>query len=727
MSEQIQTKLQLAVAMHQAGRLAEAQAIYREVLKLAPDHFDALHLSGVADLQTGKLEAGLALIDRALAVRPGSAPAHNNRGNALKDLKRPDEALASYDQALALRPDYADAHNNRGNILLAREHWAEALASYDRALALTPGDAELYNNRGNALAGLKRLDEALAAFDKALALRPGYPEAHNNRGNVLLDTHRGGDALAAYDRALALRPSYTEAHNNRGNALRALGRLEEALACYDKALALDPNYAEAHSNRGNVLASLKRLDEALASYRSALALRPDHPFLLGSYLNAKTKLCDWEGLAEELNRLAAGISSRKRVTAPYAALSLIDAPELHKIAAQVFTADKYPSRRAPLPMGGTGRKIRVGYYSSDFNNHALSYLLAGMFELHDKERFDVYGVSIGPEKNDEMRARLSSAFTQFIDAGRKSDRDIVALSRELGIDIAVDLNGATDGARTGIFAEGCAPVQVNYLGYAGTMGAPYMDYAMVDKIVVPPERQPDYSEALVYLPYCFMITDSSRKVPAGTFTRRDFGLPDTGFVYCCFNRGDKILPATFDGWMRILKAVDHSVLWLVGENATATGNLRAEARARGVNPDRLIFADRAPYDIYLARFGVADLFLDTLPYNAHTTAADALWLGLPVLTCRGVAYAGRAAASWVTAVGLPDLVTATQDAFEAKAVELATHPAALRAVKAALDRNRAAAPVFDTRLRTKHVESAYEIMLARHRQGLPPAVIDIQP
>ena len=728
MSEQVRTRLELAVALHQAGRLGDAQAIYREILERDPREFNSLHLSGVIALQTGRLNEGLALIDRALAVNPGSAAAHNNRGNALKELRRFPEALASYERTLTLSPDLADAHSNRGNVLLSLGRPEKALASYDRALALTPGDAEIHNNRGNALMGLRRADEALASYDRALAIRPGYAQAHGNRGNALLDCNRPGEALASYDQALALKPDYADAHNSRGNALKQLGRIPEALASYDQALSLDSGNAEAHNNRGNLLAMLKRPDEALASYGRALALKPDYPFLLGTYLHTRTKLCDWDGLAGELDRLAAAISASQKAALPFAALTLLDDPALQKIAAQVYTAARYPARPAPdFGRRSAGGKIRVAYYAADFHNHALSYLMAELFEQHDKRKFEFLGISTGPDKQDEMRARVSAAFSRFVEASRKSDQEIARLSRELGVDIAVDLSGATDGARPAIFAEGCAPVQVSYLCYVGTMGAPYIDYVIADKTALPAENQIHFTEKVAYLPNTFFVGDSQRKISTRVFTRAELKLPETGFVFCCFNAVHKILPATFDGWMRILRAVDGSVLWLVDDHPVAKNNLRKAARARGVDEDRLVFAERLPTADYLARYRAADLFLDTLPYNGHTTASDALWLGLPVLTLAGRALAGRVAASLLMAADMPELVATAQGDYEAKAIELATHPEKLRLLKERLARNRLATPVFDTKQAARHIESAYEAMFARHQAGLPPAMIDVQP
>lgn len=707
-------------------RLDEALLNYNKAVALEPGYAEAHSNRANALKDLKRFDEALASYDKALALNPGIPVAHYNRGNALSDLKRLDEAVASYDRALVLNPDYAEAHYNRGNALLGLKRPDEALASYDRALALHPGYADAYYNRGNALLELTRPDDALASYDRALALKPDDAKTCYNRGNALLALHRPGEALASYDRALALRPDYAEAYNNRGNALNEFKRLDEALASYDKALAFDPGIAEAHNNRGNSLVDLKRPDEALAAYEKALALKPDYEFLSGTLLHTRMKLCDWQGLAESLDTFEADIRSGKKITTPFPTLSLIDSPELHKLVSRIYVDAKYPASEAlgSISKRAGAGKIRLAYYSADFHNHATTYLMAELLEAHDAEKFELYGFSFGPNIQDEMRKRVASAFDEFIDVRDKSDHEIARYSRELGIDIAVDLKGFTTDARPGIFAERCALVQVSYLGYPGTMGAEYMDYVVADTTVIPRDRQADFTEKVVYLPHSYQVNDSTRKISGRVFTRQEFGLPESGVVFCCFNNSYKILPATFDGWMRILKAVEGSVLWLLEDNPTGAKNLRREAEARGVAGSRLVFSNRMPLDEHLARQRLADLFIDTLPCNAHTTASDALWAGLPVLTCMGKSFAGRVAASLLNAMELPELVTQTQAEYEARAVELATDAGKLRDIKLKLEKNRLTTPLFDAGLFARNLEAAYEAMYARNQSGLPPESIE---
>jgi protein O-GlcNAc transferase len=748
-------------ALKELNRLDEALASYDKALTLRPDHTGAHNNRGIVLKDLQRPNEALVSFDKALTLKPDYADAYNNRGNALRDLKRLDEALASLDKALTLNPEHVQAYNNRGNVLHDLKRLDEALASFDKALALKPDYAEAYNNRGNALRDLKRLDAALTSFDKALTLKPDYAGAYNNRGNTLRDLNRLDEALVAYDQALTLNPEYAEAYNNRGYALKDLNRLDAALASYDKALTLNPDYAEAYNNRGNALLDLKRfeealesydkalmlkpdyaepynnrgyvlqqlvrLDEALASFDKALRLRPDFKFLLGSFLHTKMQLCDWDSVNENLDQLVEAVSQSKPATMPFPLLGLIDSPELQLNTAQIHVTTKYPRRDVlgPFRKRPADGKIRVGYYSADFHNHATAFLMAELFEAHDRSNFEFFAFSFGPDSKDDMRRRVSSAFDQFIDVRDKSDREVAQLSRELDIDIAVDLKGYTQDCRTGIFAERAAPIQVNYLGYPGTMGAEYIDYVIADKTIVTPESRPYYTEKVVYLPHSYQANDSKRKISGRRFAKQDFGLPETGFVFCCFNKSYKILPAIFDRWMRILKAIEGSHLWLFEQCSTTATNLRKEAETRGVDSSRLVFAQHMPLDEHLARHRLADLFIDTLPCNAHTTASDALWAGLPVLTCLGRSFASRVSASLLNAIELPELITCTPEEYEAKAIELASHPDKLGEIKAKLQRNRLTTPLFDGRLLAGHLEASYLAMFEQYRRGCQPTDIDI--
>ena len=715
--------------LNELQRLDEALASYDKAIALKPDYADAFNNRGNVLQELRRPDQALANYNKAIALRPGGTNAFYNRGNALKDLQRLDEALASYDKAIALEPHYADAFYNRGVVLKDLGRVDEALASYDEAIAIKPDYADALNNRGNALQDLQRLDDALASYDKAIELTPDYADAFYNRGLVLRDLHRLDEALASYDKTVAIEPAYAAAYYNRGNALQEIKRLEDALASYDQAIAIKPDYADALNNRGLVLQDLKRLDEALASYEKALAIKPDCEFLPGTKLHAQAHLCDWRDLSGQLDKLEAGLADGQKVTPPFPMLVLTDEPALQLKASKIYADARHPAATIPADFKkrDSADKIRVGYYSADFHNHATSYLMAELFEAHDSQRFELYGFSFGPDKQDEMRKRVAEGFDEFFDVTRKSDREIARVSRDLGIDIAVDLKGFTQDSRTGIFAAQCAPIQVNYLGYPGTMAAPYFDYIVADKILIPPESQQYYSEKIVYLPHSYQVNDSRRKISDKVFTRQELGLPENDFVFCCFNNNYKILPATMDGWMRLLKAVKASVLWLLEDNPTAARNLRREAQIRGVDPARLVFARRMKLEDHLARHKLADLFVDTLPCNAHTTTSDALWAGLPVLTRMGKSFASRVAASLLHAIDLPELITNTQEDYETRAIELASHPELLKAIQEKLRSKRLTSPLFDGQLFARHLETAYLAMHEKYLSGQAPSHIHVQP
>ena len=534
-------------------------------------------------------------------------------------------------------------------------------------------------------------------------------------------------ALESYDKAILLNPHHAEAHNNRGSALHALLQHEAALESYDRAIQLKPDYADAHCNRANVLLTLKQYQAALESFDKAILLRPDYEYVPGMRLHMKRFLCDWEASESECRQLEARIDRGEKAALPFTMLAVSGSAALQRKAAEIYVRGKHPARStaAAIPRRPRRDRIRIGYFSADYYNHATSYLMAELFERHDRSRFEILGFSFGPDVKDAMSKRVFAAMDRLVDVQSMTDREVAQLSRTLEVDIAVDLKGFTRDHRAGIFAERAAPIQVNYLGYPGTMGADYMDYLIADHTLIPKDCQRHYSEKIAYLPDSYQPNDSRRPLSAKLSTRADEGLPENAFVFCCFNNAYKIGPAVFDIWMRILARVEGSVLWLLEDNPSASANLRKEAARREISPDRLVFARRLPLAEHLARHTLADLFLDTSPYNAHTTASDALWAGLPVLTRIGETFAGRVAASLLRAVDLPELVTATEAEFEELAVELARNAERYRALRKRLQQSRATAPLFDTQAFTRHLEAAYCAMFERYQAGLSPEHIQV--
>ena len=716
-------------ALKDLKRLDKALVIYDHAIALKPDYAVAYSNRGLVLHDLDRLDDALQSYDLAITIKPDYAVAFFNRGIVLQELNQLDEALESFDCAIAHNPNYAVALFNRGIALHELKRLDEALTSYDHAITINPDYADAHYNRGLALQDLRRQDEALASYDRAIAIKPDYAVAYSNRGNALQDLKRLDEALASFDCAIAIKPDYADANYNRGNALNELKRLDEALASYDRAIVLKQDYADAHYNRGNTLQDLKRLDEALASFDRAIAHKADIDFILGDSLHTKMHLCLWNDLPNQLNELIHKVDRNQKVAVPFSVIALFDDPAVQRKTAEIFSNKKYPQSNVLPKIGRYPKhsKIRLGYFSADFHNHATMHLMAELFKSHNKDKFELIAFSFGPDIQDEWRQRALLCFDQFVDVRFKSDREIAVLARTMEIDIAVDLKGYTQDCRTGIFAEESAPIQVNYLGYPGTMAVDYMDYLIADRTLIPEDKQPYYSEKIVYLPNSYQVNVSKRTVTETALTRQELGLPDTGFIFCCFNNNYKITPTTFAGWMRILTAVEGSVLWLFEGNTSAIKNLKKEAIKLEINEERLIFAKHMPIADHLNRIQLADLFLDTLPYNAHTTTSDALRMALPVLTCIGESFASRVAASLLNAVNLPELITTTQAQYESLAIDLALHPEKLKALKDKLANNLPTAPLYNTPLFTQHLESAYLSMYDRYQNGLDPEHIYVEP
>jgi len=600
----------------------------------------------------------------------------------------------------------------------------EALVSYDTAIKINPRFTEAYYNRGNVLKELNRLDESLISYDTAIKINPNYAEAHANRGNVLKELKRIDEALISYDNSINIRPNFAAALSNRGITLQELNILDAALNSYDKAIIINPNFAEAHANRGNVLRELRRLDEALISYSKALTLNPDIDWVHGELLHTRMRISNWFGLTEAIKDISKKIIESKKVIQPLSLFALCDDALLQKKCAEIYSKNKYSINfdLGFLPKYAKTEKIRLAYFSQDFQTHPVSFLTSELFEIHDRNKFEVFAFSLRKADDlDEINLHLRKIFDRFIDAENMSDLEIAQLTRNLKIDIAIDLSGPTRYSRTGIFSYRAAPIQVNWLGFPGTFGANFIDYIVADRITIPEPYQKFYTEKVVYLPDTFMVDDSKRICSPRKFTRMESGLPENSFVYCCFNNDYKYNLQTIESWSRILLNVENSVLWLSENNAFFRENISTEFKKLDIDPGRIIFAKRLKsMSDHLSRYCLADLFLDTNPYNAHTTAIDSLKGGVPVLTLIGQSFASRVAASLLYAIGLPELITDTPEKYESLAIELAKDPKKLQEIKQNLAKGLIDAPLFNTTLFTKNLESAYIKMYENYQDGLLP-------
>jgi predicted O-linked N-acetylglucosamine transferase (SPINDLY family) len=676
----------------QQGRLPEAREALRRVLETAPSNPEAWHLAGMVEVLSGAPAAGVPLLRRCVELAPAVAFAWSNLGVAYN----------------------------------ASADFTRALACFEKALALAPGVAATLKGQGIALGHLGRHGEAVESLRRALQREPKDLELHRELG---LAAMRAGDAALAervLRKALQLAPADPHVHNELGVALEALGRGDDALAAYDRAIALDPAYVEALENRAAAKAGLRRFADALADYEAVEALSPGRRHNAGHRLQAKLGLCDWSGYDALVAQVAAGLAAGRAEAQPFPLCSVPIAPFARRACAEMYARDIAGATPVARAMPGPYRheRLRVGYFSADFRDHPVGHLVAPLAESHDRSRVEVFAYSWGGDGADATRRRLAGAFDRFEDVRRSAPASIAALARGHGLDVAIDLMGHTSGARTAIFMHGAAPVQAQFLGFPGTTGADCIDYVVADEVVIPAEHRAHYTERVALLPGPALVAERNRAIDPVP-TRAALGLPAEAFVFCCFCTRAKVTPDAFDAWMRIVSAIEGSVLWLADPGEAAAANLRAEAARRGVAPSRLHFAPRVPsMSAHLARLGAADLFLDTFHYNGHVTTSDALFAGLPVLTVTGDSYASRVSASLLRAVGLDELATRSVREFEALAVRLARDRESLRALRNRLEAARAASAAFDVASLARGLESLYERMVARHRAGLVPEHLD---
>jgi protein O-GlcNAc transferase len=670
--------------------------------------------------RAGRIAEAIERYGRALLLAPRDPALRSARAWALARSARFGDALADADAALAMAADDTAMLGLRGICLMELGQLDAAIAALDAAIVRAPQSFGHHYNRANALKRLGHAADAVASFDHAIACDPNIADAHNNRGAALEDLHRFADAVASYDRALALTPGNADAWTNRGNALKMLAQLPAALASYERAVMAAPNHKVALNMLGGALFNLRRPHDAVACFDRLLAVAPETPLIAGLRRHCLMHLADWQGFDADIARIRDGLRRGHAEANPFILAGLIDDPALARACAELMIAKVHPPpaiRPAP-PRPPRHDRIRIGYLSADFRDHPVMVLLAGIIEAHDRTRFEAVALSFGPATDDIWHRRAIAGFDRFIDVRDLSDAAIAARARELEIDIAVDLMGFTAEERAGIFGERPAPVHVNFLGYPGTFGGPEMDYIVADEVLVPPTHVAGYSEKLAWLPETYQPNDGYAG-PVTPAMRTEFGLPETGVVLCAIHQIFKILPETFDRWLAILSGVPGSVLWMRVDSPVVRDALRRVAAAAGIAADRLVFTGNVPARAdYLARLAAADLFLDTLPYNAHATASDALRAGLPVLTLPGQTYAARVGASLLTTLGLPELIATSGADFVARGIALGNDPARLAALRQRLAAALPTTPLFDPARFTRHLEAAFATMYARHCDGL---------
>ncbi len=727
-SNQVEKKFHLAINFFENKQSEKAKILLEEILLIDQRHAESWYITALISDQEGLYQFAIKYLKNALSINPKDLKYLHTLADIYFSQKIFDEAVNLFKYIIELNPENPDGYYNLAATLQQQKKYNESLLNYHKVLELDSKNIDAIFNIGNILIDTNNYIEAVPYFEYVIKIQPNSDDAINNLGFLHLEMGNFEEAIEYLKTTISINSNNFSAFNSLGKACRILFRHREALEFFEKTIALNPDCAEAHANRGHLLAELKEFEEALGSYNKALELRPDYEYLFGHQLSAKMHICEWLNFQAEFENLLSRIKEGKKCSPSFPVLALSDSLPIQRKCSETWIYGNYPfnSFLGPIQKHSRKSRIRIGYYSADFHNHATAYLMAELFEKHNRTSFEIIAFSFGPDSKDEMRSRLTKAFDQFLDVRLKSDKEIALLSRKMGIEIAVDLKGFTQDDRNGIFSFRAAPIQVNYIGYPGTLAAEHIDYIVADKTLIPSDSQQHYAEKIIYLPNSYQVNDRKRKVADKIFSKEEMGLPNEGFVFCCFNNNFKITPQTFNGWIKILEAVEGSVLWLLEDNPIAKANLRKEAQARGLNPDRLIFAQRMKLPEHLARHRVADLFMDTFPYNAHTTASDALWAGLPVLTCMGESFASRVAASLLNAIELPELITTTQEQYESTAVELATNPEKLKAIKDKLERNRLTTALFDTEHFTKHIEAAYIKIYERYQADLTPDHIYIE-
>ncbi len=691
-----------AIQYHQSGHVKKAESIYKKILKINPNHPVCLNLLGIIAGEAGNTEMAVRWFSKAVENDPSNPICHSNLGNALKDQGRLSEAISCCQKALELKPDLAEAHNNMGI----------------------------------ALEGQGKSEEAMASYEKALELRPDYAEAYYNMGSVFQTQGRLSEAISCCQKAVELKPDYAEAYYNMGSVLQLQGRLKEAISYCQKALELQPGCAEAYYNMGAAFQEWGRPSEAISCYQKSLRSDPDMTLALGQLIDQLRQTCAWgdmENLTAELDRFTEEALTRgaRAPETPFLSLTRCTSLPHNLTVAESWSSDiirAMSSQNVPFSFDhgkARERRIIVGYLSSDFYNHATAHLMLSLFGLHDRDEFEVFCYSYGIDDGSYYRERIRQDCDKFIDIRDLSHAQAAKRIYEDHVDILVDLKGFTTGNRLSICAFRPAPIQVTYLGFPGTTGANFFDYVITDRIVTPQDHAKYYTEHFAYMPHCYQVNDNAQAIATKDQQKVDVGLPEGSLVFCSFNQGYKIEPVMFDVWMKVLRQLPESVLWLQGGSETADNNLRREAEARGVKAERLIFAEKLPKDEHLARLRLSDLALDTRIVNGHTTSSDALWAGVPVVTLQGSHFASRVSSSVLTAIGLSELITHSLEEYEALAVRLAINGDELGAIREKLARNRLKKPLFDTSRFVRNLEKAYAEMWTTYQAGQEARHIEV--
>jgi protein O-GlcNAc transferase len=762
--------LSVAVDHHRAGRWDAAIEAYHQAIVAHPDIPELFFNLATILHGQGRLTEALPSYQRAIALRPAFAEAHNNLGNLLKEQGAPAQAMVAYRRAIALKPDFIEALNNLGGLYDSLGESDQAIAAYERAINYLPGFHPARFNLANLLWRLGRSTAAIEEMLYVTRLAPEYVEAHQRLGDFYLATRQFERASEAYEKAVQLDPNRLKLLGSLGNAYQLQGRLHQAIAVYRllierfpdqpipyndlatayqemlqfalaeteyaRAIARDPNYAAAFYNLANCYVLQEKHHAAIAAYQRALELEPEMHRAKMMLVNQRQQMCDWEGIEELASQLIETVEEDRvahEITPfPFIGLPIPTTPRQQLLCARAWSRN-YPVAETPLHVlqprnpGRSQRRLRIGYLSADFRVHSVAYMLPELFEAHDRGRFEVFAYALCGDDGSDIRKRLMRAVDGFRELQSASHQVAAQQIASDEIDILVDLQGYTTYSRTEILAKRPAPIQVSYIGFPGTMGCDFIDYILVDDYVVPTDKQPFFTERLVHLPGCYQVNDSRHEIVPQKMDRQQCGLPEEGVVFCSFNNTYKFTPRMFQLWMQLLQAVPGSVLWLAERHPIANGHLQQQALRWGVDANRLVFAKQLPIAQHLARQPLADLFLDSYPYNAHATASIALRMGVPLITLSGESMASRVAGSLLRALGLERGIARSYAEYFDLARQLATQPAELERFRQQLQHKLADSHLFDGQWFAANLEQAFLRMWEYHQAGQTPQPIAVAP
>ncbi|MEY4768281.1 MAG: hypothetical protein RL637_920 [Pseudomonadota bacterium] len=716
----IEQLYQLGLQHQQAKQFVEAEKIYHTILQLQPNYADVLHFLGVLKHQQQQDTIAIQFIRQAIQLNPNNPLYYGNLGVVLRHDNQLEAAINCYQQAISLYPEFIDAYNNLGVVYKMQKNYAQAIDYFQQALHFNPNNSDVLTNLASTYKEMSQLETALELYKQILTIQPTHLNSYQQIGQIYFQQQQFDLAIQTYRELLSIDKNCVEGYLQLATVLKKIGKLRAAAETYQQLIQIQPNQVEYHHSLGIVFQMMGKMNLAMNSYQIAYSLNPDYEGLLNRWFHAQLYCCEWSDYDLNCQRIFQAVQNQQRGFTPFASLSVLQDVELQQQCARTYMAHHHPFQAESKPIAiYQHSKIRLAYLSADFHEHPVSYLIVGIFEHHHRDQFEIIGLSLKPEDKSPIAQRVKAAFDEFIEVSDLTDEAIAQLLRDREIDIAIDLMGITRNSRPSIFSYRAAPIQVNYLGFPGTMGVNYIDYIIADAHIIPEEHQLYYDEKVVYLPDTYLPSDHQRQVADYTPTRAELNLPENAFIFCSFNNSYKFSPNFFAIWMRLLAKVENSVLWLPHSNELAIHNLQQFALNSGIDSQRLIFAPRTKTTAeHLTRLKVADLFLDTLPYNAHTTASDALWVGLPLITCMGNTFAGRVAGSLLMAIGLPELITKNLIDYEALALKLALNPQLLKSIRQKLENNKNTYPLFNTERFTRHLESAYLTMWQNAQQGI---------